>query len=354
MVDEWNDFEVPQRKDEIRQAVHYAPPACSLEQLHDASHNSMQRWVYRVLTLAECRIVPHSPVCVSHTMALQELVASWKLDGSQFCRLRTREELFDPVQTDVDSRKMARKIMCDTLWRELCHLRFVREPQSDRATKRQPAVQQESELGSRGSTLAASGVDDEQHRSAVQTVGANQKSKRWSWNNPFVQVSRNTTGSTDTLRQFDRIYEREFIDSNRSLPYHSDAVPKDQKSSSCATPEYRDQARSRSTHPSDTIKCTSDRQEVSQYKDMPNSMEQDLVELDGDPLLQTILMFSDSNDKEVASCNVARRSSTTEEWHEQFAAREHYGEPVNAGAKHMEPEAAIVHDWLEMPDEDME
>lgn len=341
IVDEWSDFEVPQRKNEIRQAAHFAPPPCSLDQLQDASHNSMQRWVYRVLTLNRSRIEPSTPICVSHTMALQELVAWWKLDGSQFCGLRTREELIDPTRAQGDawvgSCGFARQIMCDMLWLELCnlrgewhiveratrilqarvaeytqpgqenlyfrptacrraprdHRRIITEPQNDRATMRRPVIQDESKRISHGPKLTT-----------------------------FMSKP------THTSQQSDRPHVTHFVEPRHTLPHHpKNQAPNDLMSSNCATPDGQSEAVIRDARSSVVTGSFGDQYDTNQEKNTGDDGYRDSVEIDGKPQSQTARMSLDHHCQDV-------------------------DEAANLGDKDVKVIREVVYDWLEMPDEE--
>ncbi|KAE9991059.1 hypothetical protein EG327_000530 [Venturia inaequalis] len=344
-VDEWNDFEVPQRKDEIRRAAHFAPPACSLIQLQYASHNSMQRWVYRILTLNRSRIEPNRPICVSHTMALQELVAWWILDGAQSCSLKAREELVDPTQAHgavwIGSCRFARQIMCDMLWLELCnlrgerhsielatkilqvrvaeymqpsqndrqfnatayqqapkeHRRIIAGPQNDRGTMRRPIYQDESKRGPHNSTLTL-----------------------------VKQVNHTENGTTDTPQRPDR---------------HQSCYPNNQASS----------IQSRDMQSSDTMNSLSHQHDTELEKSMHRGKngQHFLVKLDGNPQLQTARVSLDKQYQGVglSSATAGGETYTAEERHEKRRA-----ESVDFDGEILNFEAAIVHDWLELPHTD--
>jgi hypothetical protein len=125
IMEDWNDFRVPQFPLEIRLDAHYCPPLELISQIRHASVNSMQRWIYRILTYKQHCIRPGTPICVSHPRSVQRFVQLWELDGYQFCHLAAREKLLDPVLTDdlADTCKYTREIMCDIVWLELCYSR---------------------------------------------------------------------------------------------------------------------------------------------------------------------------------------------------------------------------------------
>lgn len=266
MVDIWTHFVVPQLEYDIRRAAHSAPPAQSLADpetgLQYASCNTMQRWIYRLLTLSHCRIDPTRPICISHTAALQQLVACWMLAGSQFCALETREEFRDPVLAHkhlaFGTCQYARQIMCDMLWLELCYLRgernsieqatrglrariaeysqFARvdldlepslkvstsgprrhrrnvtERQFDRATLRQSTVREGNKRWSMGATMGLTNLGNEAIQPASTIEKTSQKTKRWSWNNPLKPKTHVRNSASNTSQQLEGLHSSGLVD----------------------------------------------------------------------------------------------------------------------------------------------
>lgn len=272
IVEDWKDFSVPRFRFEVIWAAHFGPPPQSLAIIRHASLNSMQRWVYRLLTLKHCRLRPNEPICVSHAMAVLRLVQFWKLDGSQFCRLAAREELFDPVPADdVDKTCMyAREIMCDIVWLQLCRLRDERlsierasrcfrahvddylrydEIESqvssrvgskkgprghrrtltgthfDRAAIRQSTIKEEKHRLSLGATVTTTNLENGNHTPLDQLDAqgkvagdTTRKANRWSWSNPLKQMTKVRRKSSAKGQPPESLRSNEVIDTDRTLP----------------------------------------------------------------------------------------------------------------------------------------
>jgi hypothetical protein len=291
IVQPWSEFKVPDFAIQTRLDAHCCPPIETSSQIQYASVNSMQRWVYRILTLEYHQITPSTPICVSHPINVQHFVQHWTLDGKQAVHLSSREKLIVPVQEDdlIITCVYVREIMCDIVWLELCYsrgeiisidqaikqldahidqyLQFGKlgsnvgsrassrrgsRASSDRqlrghrktlhranATKKQNTIKEVDEPLPHGAMVTVTDLNNEiltlPDHPKKQGEGSGemtQKTNRWSWSRPFFQrmrvIRRNSVKSQHSLKP-----KKLGNETDLTLPY----PPTSNMPSRCTTPD---------------------------------------------------------------------------------------------------------------------